>query len=169
MGRSLAGRGLGLVYGGGHVGLMGEVADAALAAGGEVVGVITEDLQAAEVAHLKLTELHVVGTMHERKASMADRADAFVALPGGPGTFEELFEVVTWQLLGIHDKPCGVLDVDGYFEPLRALLDQTVTQGFLTPDRRQRLLEATNPDVLLDLLEAAAPLPVDGPLGPEAR
>src|SRR5512146_1988331 len=124
MGRTLAGRGLGLVYGGGSVGLMGALADAALAAGGEVVGVIPRALQLRELAHGRLTTLHVVGSMHERKARMAELSDAFAALPGGMGTLEELAEILTWAQLGLHARPCGVVDVAGYFAPLLAFLDR---------------------------------------------
>ena len=137
LGRLLAERGIRLVYGGGHVGLMGVIADAVLAAGGEVVGVITRALQAKEIAHGRLTELVVTETMHERKAAMADAADAFVMLPGGYGTFDEFFEALTWTQLGIHDKPCGVLDVAGFFAPLRDLLDGATTAGFVIPVHRK--------------------------------
>ena len=133
LGRTLAKRGIRLVYGGGHVGLMGVVADAVLESGGEVHGVITEALVAKEVSHRGLTSLRVVETMHERKAVMADAADAFVMLPGGFGTLDEFFEVVTWTQLGIHAKPCGVLDAAGFFGPLRALIDGAVTAGFRAP------------------------------------
>jgi uncharacterized protein (TIGR00730 family) len=122
LGQEIARRGLGLVYGGGDVGLMGVVADACLDAGGDVVGVMPEALVAKEIAHGGLTELRVVASMHERKAAMADLADGFIALPGGFGTLEEFFEVVTWTQLGVHQKPCGLLDVDGYFGPLLALI-----------------------------------------------
>jgi uncharacterized protein (TIGR00730 family) len=126
LGVALVSRGLGLVYGGGGVGLMGELANSVLAAGGEVVGVIPRSLYEKEVAHTGVTDLRVVGSMHERKALMADLADAFIALPGGVGTLEELFEVVTWAQLGFHGKPCGVLDVRGYFEHLILVLRSTV-------------------------------------------
>ncbi len=127
----MASRGLGLVYGGGHVGLMGVLADAVLAAGGEVLGVITASLQEREVGHDGLTELRVVDTMHERKAAMADAADAFVMLPGGFGTLDEFFEAVTWAQLGIHDKPCAVLDPTGYYAPLLRFLDDAVAARFI--------------------------------------
>lgn len=120
-----------LVYGGGKVGLMGAVADAALAAGGRVVGVMPEDLVNAEIAHRGLTELHVVRSMHERKTKMADLADGFLCLPGGPGTFEEVFEQWTWALLGIHAKPCGFVNVGGYYDLMRALTQQMADKGFL--------------------------------------
>jgi uncharacterized protein (TIGR00730 family) len=150
-GALLAREGIGLVYGGGRLGLMGVVADAALAAGGEVVGIIPQKLVDLEVAHSGLTELHVVGSMHERKALMADLSDGFVALPGGIGTLEELFEVWAWLHLGYHDKPCGLLNVSGFYDPLITFLDSIVTEGFLRADTRamlfcendgQRLLEA---------------------------
>ncbi len=136
VGRFLAEAGIGLVYGGGTVGLMGVVADAALAAGGEVIGVIPGGLFSREVGHPGLTEMHVVGTMHERKALMADLSDGFIALPGGMGTLDELFEILTWGQLGIHTKPCGLLNVAGYFDPLVALLDHMVAERFLRPEHR---------------------------------
>ena len=135
-GALVAREGITLVYGGGHVGLMGALADAALAAGGRVVGVIPRGLWDREVGHRGLTELHVVETMHERKATMASLADAFVALPGGLGTLEEIFEVWTWGQLGIHSKPCGFLDVAGYYAPLFAFLDQAVERGLVRPQHR---------------------------------
>jgi uncharacterized protein (TIGR00730 family) len=136
VGRLLAARGLGLVYGGGSVGLMGVLADAALAAGGEVIGVIPEALATAEVAHERLTELRVVSSMHARKALMASLADAFLTLPGGFGTLDELFEIITWAQLRIHDKPIGLLNVGGYFHPLIAFLDQAVAEGFISAANR---------------------------------
>lgn len=157
-GRLLAERGLSVVTGGGHVGMMGAVADAALAAGGQVRGVITRALLDREVGHRGLTELRVVDTMHQRKALMADLADAFVMLPGGFGTLEELFEAVTWSQLGIHDKPCGVLDVAGYFDPLAALLDGAVRQGFVRAEHRDLLLVDEDPAALLDRLAAWRPV-----------
>ena len=129
--RLLAERGIGVVYGGGKVGLMGILADTALAAGGEVIGVIPQDLIDREIGHTGLTELHVVGSMHERKALMAELSDGFVALPGGAGTLEELIEIYTWSQLGLHDKPMGVLNVAGYYDGLAALLDHAVQEGFL--------------------------------------
>jgi hypothetical protein len=135
-GALLARERIALIYGGGHVGLMGVLADAALEAGGRVVGVIPRALWDREVGHRALTELHVVETMHERKALMASLADAFVALPGGLGTLEEIFEVWTWGQLGIHAKPCGFLDVDGYYAPLLAFLDQAVARGLVRPEHR---------------------------------
>ncbi|WP_027368739.1 TIGR00730 family Rossman fold protein [Desulfocurvibacter africanus] len=151
LGGELARRGLGLVYGGASVGLMGTVADACLAAGGEVVGVMPQALVDREVAHTGLTELHVVKSMHERKALMAELSDGFIALPGGLGTLEELFEVLTWAQLGYHRKPCGVLDVGSYFELLHAFLDHSVQQGFIRPQHRGILMSAATPVQLLDL------------------
>jgi uncharacterized protein (TIGR00730 family) len=153
-GERLAARGLGLVYGGGNVGLMGELADAVLANGGEVIGVIPRSLVVREVGHRGLTELVVVKTMHERKAKMAELADAFVALPGGFGTFDEFCEVVTWAQLGIHDKPCALYDVDGYFDPLLALFDRAVAEGFVRPEYRALVLAERDPDALLERLAA---------------
>ena len=161
LGRLLAGRGIRLVYGGGHVGLMGVLADAALAGGGEVFGVITRALQAKEVAHDALTSLTVVDTMHERKAAMADAADAFVMLPGGYGTFDEFFEAVSWTQLGIHDKPCGVLDVAGYYAPLRTLLDEATRQGFVSRVHRDLVITESEPRRLLDRLAGWAPVTAD--------
>ena len=150
LGRALAARGLELVYGGARVGLMGVLADAALAAGAEVQGVIPAGMVAKEVAHEGLTQLHVVDSMHERKARMADLADAFVALPGGLGTLEELAEILTWAQLGLHQKPCGLLDVGGFFAGLLAFLDHTVTERFVRPEHRGLLLAAAEPEALLD-------------------
>lgn len=163
--RQLAGdlvaRGCELVYGGGNVGLMGVVADAVLARGGRVIGVIPEVLLAKEVAHRGLTELRVVASMHERKAVMADLADAFVALPGGLGTLEELFEVLTWSQLGLHAKPCGLLNVCGYFDGLLAFLDHAVQERLLKDKHRALLLGGDDPASLLDRLEAWRPPLVD--------
>jgi uncharacterized protein (TIGR00730 family) len=156
-GRTLVRRGLGLVYGGGSVGLMGELADAMLAAGGDVVGVIPRALQLREVGHDGLTTLHVVGSMHERKARMAELADGFVALPGGMGTLEEFAEILTWAQLGLHRKPCGLLDVEGYWRPLVAFLDHAVAEGFVRPEHRRIVLVAERPDALLDAFEAYQP------------
>jgi uncharacterized protein (TIGR00730 family) len=153
LGELLAGRGLVLVYGGGHVGLMGVLADAALQAGGEVIGVISRALVDAELAHTNLTRLHVVDTMHQRKALMADLADGFIALPGGFGTADELFEILTWSQLGLHQKPVGLVNVAGFFDPLLAWLDRAVQDGFLRPRHRQLLLSAGDGDKLLDLLQ----------------
>jgi uncharacterized protein (TIGR00730 family) len=155
LGRSIGERGWRLVYGGGRVGLMGVVADAALQAGAEVVGVIPESLQQREVGHHGLTELHVVPTMHRRKQMMAERADAFVALPGGIGTLEELFEAWTWAQLGYHDQPIGLLDVAGYYASLLRFLDESVAQGFLDARQRARLRVDANVNRLLDRMHAS--------------
>jgi uncharacterized protein (TIGR00730 family) len=160
VGQLLVERGVGLVYGGGHIGLMGVLADAVLAAGGEVIGVIPQDLRDRELAHTGVTQLHVVATMHQRKALMADLADGFLALPGGFGTGDELFEILTWAQLGIHHKPIGLLDIDGYFGGMLAWMDHMVEEGFLRSSHRRLLCEATNPELLLDwLLQPAPPVP----------
>jgi uncharacterized protein (TIGR00730 family) len=140
---------------------MGVVADAALAAGGEVHGVITRALSDKEVAHTGLTQLDVVDTMHERKARMSDCADAFVMLPGGFGTYDELFEAVTWTQLGVHAKPCGVLNVDGFFDPLQSLLDAAVAERFIRPEHRELLIVEPDPATLLDRLDAWTPVTID--------
>ena len=150
LGRLLAERKIELVYGGGNIGLMGVLADAALEASGRVIGVIPESLMAKEVGHQGLTELRVVGSMHERKALMADLAEGFIALPGGYGTFEEFCEVVTWSQLGLHAKPCGVLNVEKYYDPLLALFDHAVKEGFLRSDNRTLVLEERDPRRLLE-------------------
>jgi uncharacterized protein (TIGR00730 family) len=139
---TVAARGIGLVYGGASVGLMGAVADAAKASGAEVVGVIPEALVSKEIAHQGLARLVVTRTMHERKARMAELADAFIALPGGFGTFEELFEIVTWAQLGMHEKPIALLDVEDYFAPLVAMVDHAVREGFVPPEQRGPLLDS---------------------------
>jgi uncharacterized protein (TIGR00730 family) len=157
MGALLAGRGLTLVYGGGRVGLMGVLADSVLAAGGRVIGVIPNALKDRELGHAGLTELRVVSSMHERKALMAELADGFIALPGGIGTMEEWFEVWTWGQLGIHAKPLGLLDVEGYFDPLHAFLDRMVTEHFLTPAYRAMALVEEDPEVLLDRMAEYVP------------
>jgi hypothetical protein len=156
-GELLAGEGIALVYGGGNVGLMGAVADGALRAGGEVHGVITEALRVKELAHLELTSLIVVDTMHERKAAMADRADAFVALPGGFGTFDELFEVITWTQLGIHEKPCGILNHNGFFDDLVTFLDKTTAAGFIRPAHRDTVVVESNGSTMLRMLRTWEP------------
>ena len=157
IGRLLAERGVRAVYGGGNIGLMGVMADAALAAGGEVIGVIPQMLVDKELAHNRLTELRIVTSMHERKALMAELSDAFIALPGGLGTFEELFEVLTWVQLGIHHKPCGCLNVAGYFDPLSALLDHAVGETFVLPQHRQLLVTSSDPAELLAMLAGQRP------------
>jgi hypothetical protein len=151
-GRSVAGRGLRVVYGGASVGLMGTIADAVLAEGGEVIGVIPGALVDREIAHRRLTELRVVETMHERKAGMAALADAFVALPGGLGTLEELFEIWTWGQIGLHVKPYGLLNTAGYYDPLIEFLDHAVREGFVRERQRSSLVVASDPDELLDRL-----------------
>lgn len=157
MGRALVEGGMGLVYGGGHVGLMGIVADAVMRAGGEVIGVIPEALMRREVGHDGITDLRVVGSMHERKALMADLSDGFVAMPGGYGTFEEFCEVITWSQLGIHPKPCGLLNVAGYYGPLLALFDHAVQEGFVRTQHRALVLEDTSPAGLLEQMRHFVP------------
>ena len=154
LGRTLAERGLELVYGGAQVGLMGTLADAALASGGRVVGVLPEALVSKEIAHTGLSKLHVVSSMHERKALMAELSDGFVALPGGLGTLEELAEVLTWAQLGLHAKPCGLLDVAGYYTGLLSFLDHAVTERFVHPEHRSLLIAGDVPGALLDQLAA---------------
>lgn len=156
IGESIGRRGWQLVYGGGRVGMMGHVADAALAAGARVVGVIPQSLMRREVGHPGLSELHVVDTMHERKRLMADRSDAFIALPGGIGTFEELFEVWSWRHLAYHDRPIGLLDVDGYYQPLVELLRQAAGSGFVTADQIGMVDVRDDPEALLDLMASKA-------------
>lgn len=158
LGRAIAERGMGLVYGGASVGLMGAAADAALGAGGAVYGVLPRWLDRRELAHEGLTELKVVGSMHERKAAMADMADMFAVLPGGIGSLEECFEIWTWTQLGIHKKPIGLLSADGYYDALEAFLDQVVAEGFLRGEHRGLLCSAPTADELLDQL-AAVELP----------
>ena len=160
-------RGVGLVYGGSHVGLMGVVADAMLAGGGDVIGVIPEALMAKEIGHTGLARLEVVGSMHERKARMAEHADAFIALPGGFGTLEEFAEAVTWTQLGLQHKACGLLDVNGYFQPLLGWFDLAVAEGFLKPANRRLVIDSAQPGELLDRLEAWRPAPVDKWIGPD--
>jgi uncharacterized protein (TIGR00730 family) len=152
LGTLIARRGIGLVYGGGAVGLMGLLADAATAAGGEVIGVIPEALRAREHDHPGLTKLHVVRTMHERKAMMADLSDGFIALPGGIGTFEELFEVWTWSQLGYHAKPCGLLNVAGFYDGMSGFIDHVVEEGFLKPEHRRMLIVEREAETMLDRL-----------------
>lgn len=152
MGTVLAQRGIGLVYGGGHVGLMGATADAVLEHGGEVIGIIPQALVDRELAHKGLTELRVVNSMHERKAMMADLADAFIALPGGFGTFEEFFEVLTWGQLGFHRKPCSFLNIEHYYDPLLSLFNHAVSEGFVDARHRSLIVVADTPDHLLELI-----------------
>jgi uncharacterized protein (TIGR00730 family) len=158
LGTLLAQRGIGLVYGGGSLGLMGELADAAMASGGQVTGVIPVSLFAREVGHAGLTELREVGSMHERKQLMYDLADAFIALPGGLGTLEELAEVATWSQLGLHSKPIALLDVDGFWEPLVALLDRMVGVGLLKQANRDLIQRAHSPAEALAVLGSAEPI-----------
>ena len=153
--RLLAERGIGVVYGGAHKGLMGILADTALAAGGEVIGVIPQQLFDREIAHSGLTEQHVVGSMHERKAKMAELADAFIALPGGAGTLEELIEVFTWSMLGLHEKPLGVLNVNGYYDSLARFLDDAVDARFLPAQHRDVLIFEPDPETLLARMAGA--------------
>jgi uncharacterized protein (TIGR00730 family) len=157
MGQLLASEGLTVVYGGGRVGLMGALADAALAAGGEVIGVMPHGLVQREVAHTGLTALHVVDSMHERKALMAELADAFITLPGGIGTLEEFFETWTWAQLGVHRKPVGLLDTDGFWAPLEQLLDHVDREGFLRGTPRDWLVRAATPSALLTALRSFSP------------
>jgi len=157
LGRELAARALELIYGGSNIGLMGTLADAALAAGGRVTGVLPRALFRREVAHTALTQLCEVDSMHERKAVMADLADGFIALPGGFGTFDELFEIVTWAQLGLHAKPIGLLDVAGYFAPLLALVRHATAEDFVPPANTGLLLAASEPATLLDQMNAYVP------------
>lgn len=159
LGALLARRGIGLVYGGGNVGLMGIIADAVMAHGGEAIGVIPETLAEREIAHTGVTELRIVDSMHARKAMMAELADGFVAMPGGVGTFEEFFEVVTWTQLGVHRKPCGLLNVKAFYTPLAAFIDQAVSEGFIKPVHRAFIIVDSDPARLLDSL-ATVELPV---------
>jgi uncharacterized protein (TIGR00730 family) len=157
LGRAVASRGWKLIYGGASVGLMGAVADAALDAGGRVVGILPRHLAAKEIGHGRLTRLELVDTMHERKARMAELADGFIALPGGVGTLEELFEVWTWAQLGLHRKPCGLLDVGGYYAKLIDFLDTTVSEGFVRPAHRSMLLVEREPEAMLDAMDRYEP------------
>ncbi|MDX1550485.1 MAG: TIGR00730 family Rossman fold protein [Lysobacter spongiicola] len=157
VGRMLAEAGIAVVFGGGKVGLMGTVADAALAAGGEVIGVIPEQLVQLEVAHAGVTRLEVVSTMHERKRRMFDLSDGFIALPGGFGTLDEMFEMLTWRQLGIGDKPCAFLDVEGFFEPLVAMMDRMVGERFLHADQRRDLWHGDDPESMLHWMREYTP------------
>jgi uncharacterized protein (TIGR00730 family) len=152
LGAAIARRGFGMVYGGASVGLMGACADAALQAGAEVIGVLPKGLDRREIAHAGLTELKIVTSLHDRKAQMTALSDAFVALPGGIGTLDELFETATWNYLGIHSKPYGILDVDGYWQPLVATLDKMTSEGFLRAETRKRFVIRADADALLDAL-----------------
>ena len=150
--RAIVARGIGLVFGGGRVGLMGVVADAVLAAGGHAIGVIPHAMVTREIAHERLPDLRIVSSMHERKAMMAELADAFLALPGGFGTFEEFCEAVTWTQLGLHRKRCGLLNVEGFYDPLLSLVDRAVTDGFIKPENRSIVVAGHDPEALLDRL-----------------
>jgi hypothetical protein len=165
--RELASRGIGVVFGGGSIGLMGVLADHALAAGASVTGVIPHGLAARELAHRGVADMRVVPTMHARKALMAELADGFVALPGGIGTLDELFEIVTWSQLGIHRKPVGVLNVAGYYDPLVTLLDHTVAGGFVAAENRGLVIVDEEPAALLDRMAAHAPPPAPSWVTPE--
>ncbi len=161
LGHQLAERGIGLVYGGGRVGLMGTIADAVLARGGEVIGVIPEDLVKKELAHEGLTRLRVVGSMHERKALMERLSDGFVAMPGGFGTLDELCEILTWAQLGLHRKPCGILNAGGYFDLFLRFVDRAVTEGFVRAEHRDLILVSDDPGALLDGLAKRKPANLD--------
>ncbi len=157
LGAILVRENIGLVYGGGKVGLMGIIADEVMQLGGRVTGIIPESLEKKEVGHRAVTELLVVGSMHERKALMAERADGFIAMPGGIGTFEEFFEILTWAQLGFHRKPCAILNISGYYDGLLALCDQAVTEGFLRREHRQLIIEDPDPEQLLKKMQAYSP------------
>jgi uncharacterized protein (TIGR00730 family) len=165
MGQALLRRGIGLVYGGGNVGLMGTVADVVMQGGGEVIGVIPEALVTRELAHGDITQLIIVHSMHERKAKMAELSDAFIAMPGGYGTFEEFCEIITWAQLGLHRKPCALLNVDRYYEPLLMLFDRAVAEGFLRPTNRRLVIEEADPDRLLQALANYTPPPTEKWIG----
>ena len=160
-GRLMAADGIGLVYGGGSIGLMGAIADAVVDAGGEVTGIIPKKLADAEIANEKVTDLRVVTSMHERKAMMADLSDAFVSLPGGIGTFEELFEAWTWAQLGYHNKPCAILNVGGFYDQMSGFLDKVVSDGFLKPHHRNMLIFSNDPVDLLSQIQAYKPPQTD--------
>lgn len=152
LGRELVKRDITLVYGGAHVGIMGEIADTVLSAGGEVIGIMPKALVDKEIAHNGLTDLRIVGSMHERKAMMEEISDGFIALPGGMGTLEEIFEVLTWSQLGYHRKPCSLLNIKGYYDFLTQFLDHTVEEGFVKPVHRGMILIEDNTEKLLDLM-----------------
>lgn len=161
LGQAIVRREMGLVYGGARIGLMGALADSALAAGGHVTGVMPDALVAKEVAHAQLSDLRVVASMHERKAMMADLADGFIALPGGWGTLEEFFEVLTWAQLGLHQKPCGLLNVRGYFDGLLSFIDHSIDECFVRRENRSMLVVASSPDSLLDAFARYVPARVE--------
>jgi len=160
MGETLARRGLTLIYGGGRTGLMGALADGILESGGQVIGVIVESMNTPALAHPGITRLEVTPLIHQRKARMYELADAYAALPGGYGTLDELFETLTWAQIGVHAKPVGLLNVNGYFDPLLVMLDRAEAEGFIYPEHRQSLLCAAQPDALLDAMNGHQP-PVD--------
>ncbi|WP_025027818.1 TIGR00730 family Rossman fold protein [Caldalkalibacillus mannanilyticus] len=160
LGKELAQREITLVYGGASVGIMGTIADTVLAEGGKVIGVIPRLLEEREIAHQHLTELHVVDTMHERKAKLADLSDGFIALPGGPGTLEEFFEIFTWAQIGLHQKPCGLLNIQRYYDPLMSLLDHMVEQQFLQEKYRSLAILESDPKALLDRFTLFQPLAI---------
>jgi len=168
VGALLAQRGIAVVFGGGHIGMMGAVAEAALSAGGEVIGVIPEGLMRRELAYEELTELIVTDTMHARKQRMADLSDGFMALPGGFGTFEEFCEIVTWAQLGVHQKPCALLNVAGYYDPLLAMFDHALTEGFLQPVHHGLVLADADPSALLAKMQSWEPPPLKRWLAPDA-
>ncbi len=151
---------IGVVYGGASIGLMGAVADAVLDAGGEVIGVMPQRMIDREIAHPRLTAMHVVDSMHERKAKMADLSDGFIAMPGGFGTLDELFEIITWAQLGLHGKPVGVLDVAGYFAPLFQFAERAMEEGFVPREHSRILLRHANPSALVDAMRAYVPAPI---------
>ncbi|WP_222564748.1 TIGR00730 family Rossman fold protein [Novilysobacter antarcticus] len=161
LGQRLAENGLGVIYGGGNVGLMGIMADAALAAGGEVIGVIPEQLVDWEVAHPRLSRLEVVPSMHARKARMFELSDGFIALPGGFGTLDEMFEMLTWRQLGIGDKPCAFLDVDGFYEPLIGMMDRMVAEHFVNAEQRRDLWHGEEIDTMLEWMHSYRPANAD--------
>lgn len=169
LGAELTRRHIGLVYGGGNVGLMGAIADAVLKHGGEAIGVIPKHLMSREIGHKRLTKLHVVRSMHERKALMADLSDAFIALPGGFGTLEEFCEVLTWSQLGLHLKPCGIMNVLGYYTPLLRMLDHAVEERFLKPQNRALVLARETPSELLQAFEEWRPVHVEKWLDRDTR
>lgn len=162
LGLLLVERGLELVFGAGHIGLMGVLADAVIAVGGQTHGVIPRAMVDRELAHAGLGQLHIVNTMHERKALMADLSDAFIALPGGFGTADELFEILTWAQLGIHSKPVGLINIAGFFDPLLSWLDRAVADCFMKPKHRRLLIEATTPEEMLDRLGQFVPMETHG-------
>ncbi len=153
LGTAMAARGIGLVYGGGNVGLMGEIADAVMDAGGSVIGIMPSHLVAKEIQHKKLTDLRIVTSMHERKALMADLADGFIAMPGGFGTYDEFCEVVTWAQLGLHQKPCGILNSAGFYDAMLVMFDHATDEGFVRPVHRNMLIVASEPEPLLERMQ----------------